>query len=88
MKYRKAIGYLAFIAITAGAFFSVSRAQSIIDWWKLRDYEPSSLIAEIATNSSMSEEGRQIFYVHDPQILNKDTCFVIEEKRKIPILVL
>lgn len=45
--------------------------QDVIDWWKLRDYEPSPAIARLTTDSSFSDKARRLFYVHDPELLDK-----------------
>lgn len=80
----KRIFWLAFFFGLSGAlFFGVSNSQEIIDWWKLRDYEPSSTVEDLATNAGFNEEGRRLFYVHDPVLLDKSTfgdkCVVGEE---------
>ncbi len=46
--------------------------QDIADWWFLRSYEPSPAVAELAHNAAMSDEGKDYFYVSDPQINNKE----------------
>jgi len=56
-----------------GAVFSVNNAQNIIDWWRLRDYTPSARIEAVADRTNMSDEGRKLFYLHDPTLLNKDS---------------
>lgn len=49
----------------------VLKRQAIIDWWKLRDYTPSADVAALADDTSMNSEGRKIFYVSNPQVLEK-----------------
>ncbi len=58
-----AVGVLAF-----GAYY-----QEISDWWFLRSYQPPRAIAELADDASMSDEGRDYFYVSDPVINDKQT---------------
>lgn len=41
----------------------------IHDWYVLRSYEPPAEVEILADRTGMSDKGRQLFYVHDPQIL-------------------
>lgn len=43
--------------------------QRIIDWWKLRGYEPPQEVSAIATQNTMSEYARHLFYVNKPAIV-------------------
>jgi hypothetical protein len=45
--------------------------QDVLDWLVLRNYEPSPAIVRLATAASLSDEGRRLFYVHDPSLLDK-----------------
>lgn len=45
--------------------------QAIGDWWALRDYEPSQRVAQLADSTTMSDQGRRLFYVSRPEIHNK-----------------
>lgn len=58
------------VAAVAGASLYY---QEIADWWFLRSYQPSPAIAELAREAAMSDEGRDYFYVSDPQINEKQT---------------
>jgi hypothetical protein len=82
-KHKVIISYLVFAGMLGLGFFAVSKSQSIIDWWNLRNYQPSALIEALAYSTSMNNEGRKLFYVHDPALLKKDTfsdkCTVGEE---------
>lgn len=54
---------VVFWAIVALAFM---QRQAIIDWWRLRGYEPPAEIAALADNTTMTDEGRRLFYVYRP----------------------
>ncbi len=59
----------------ASAIFAVNNTQNIIDWWRLRSYEPSSQIVSLADRTDLNDYGRKLFYVHDPELLSKaDFC--------------
>ncbi len=57
--------------IVASAVLLLNR-QQVIDWWRLKDYSPSPVISSLATKASMNDEGRHLFYVHYPEVLNKE----------------
>lgn len=69
---KKLFVFLVVVAITGGSFYGVRNSQNIIDWWRLRDYSPPSEIAELASNAGFSDLGRKLFYVHYPQLMQKD----------------
>jgi|AntRauTorckE6833_2_1112554.scaffolds.fasta_scaffold00141_4 uncharacterized phage infection (PIP) family protein YhgE len=70
-------------AVIGLSLFIVFRQDQVIDWWLLRDYEPSAGIEQLADNTSMTELARRYFYVYDPQLLSRDTfrqrCTIAEE---------
>lgn len=70
---KKLLIFVLLTSTTVGAFFSVNNAQIIIDWWRLRDYAPTAKIEAVADRTSMSEHAKKLFYVHDPELLGKET---------------
>lgn len=83
MKKLKLFGYLFSLSLLVASFWLFFNRQEILDWWRLRDYEPSSDIVRLATDSSFSDYGRRLFYVHYPELLDKPNfegkCSVTEE---------
>lgn len=71
--FKKLLVFVIFIAVSAGAVLSVINAQDIIDWWRLRDYTPTAKIEAVAERTRMSSQGKKLFYVHDPELLSKDS---------------
>ncbi len=71
------------LAVFAASVFFVLRQDDVIDWWLLRDYEPSADIQKLADDTTMTDLGRRYFYVYDPQLLDSDTfrsrCTVAEK---------
>ena len=61
-----------FIAVAAVAIF---QRQAITDWWKLRNYTPSSAVAQLAQDSTMTNTGKRIFYLNNPKIQEKATFY-------------
>ena len=41
------------------------------DWWALRDYTPTNEVVELATDTTMTDGARRIFYVNNPVIVDE-----------------
>lgn len=72
-RFRKAIVYLLWVAVLTVAFW---QHQNIQDWWKLRDYQPSVTVAQLATSTGMTDYGRKVFYLQDPHVQAKEKFYV------------
>jgi hypothetical protein len=71
MKISKVIsGLLSILFIAASASLYIYR-QDALDYLTLRNYEPSPAIVRLATAASLSDQGRRLFYIHDPSLLDK-----------------
>ena len=61
--------------LTAGVVFGLLIAwinrQEIQDWWALRNYTPPVEIVELADATTMTDEGRNIFYVNKPLVVDE-----------------
>lgn len=44
---------------------------NIFDWWRLRDYQPSARIVELADKTAMTDYARKVFYVHHPELQSR-----------------
>ncbi len=82
-KYSKLFSICLTVSILVAGGWLVTNSQDVIDWWKLRGYVPSAEIARLSVDASFSDEGRRLFYVHDPALLPKaefkGKCTVGEE---------
>lgn len=67
-RYSVLLLLLCLVAVI-GAFYL--KRQPITDWWRLRGYEPPVQVAELATNTTMTRHGRQLFYINRPAIEDK-----------------
>lgn len=67
-NFRRAFAYAFSFAIILFSGLAVANRQEIIDWYRLRDYSPSSQIVSLADNTAMTDYGRKLFYVHDPKL--------------------
>jgi hypothetical protein len=63
---------LSLLAIPAAA---IVHAQAIEDWWKLRGYTPPAEIAKIATEDTMTDKARHLFYVSHPMLISDKAQF-------------
>lgn len=50
-----------------------SQSQRVADWFRLRGYNPPSEIATIAEQTTMTDEGRHLFYINRPALEDKAT---------------
>jgi len=73
MKLRKVLGTLLFIGLLVISAVVYIYQQEIKDWWFLRSYDPDAMVIQIADDVRLTEEGRRLFYLSDPQILDKTT---------------
>jgi len=71
MKLSKAIGLLFSLVVLVGSASLYIFRQDVLDYIALRDYEPSPAIVRLATAASLSDNGRRLFYIHDPALLDK-----------------
>lgn len=66
--------FSSFLFLTLPVLFFIKQ-QALIDWYKLRNYQPAPAVASLADNSSMNDKGRKLFYVYDPQIVSSKDSF-------------
>lgn len=71
MRLAKTFGYMFSLCLFGASFWLFLNRQDALDWWRLKDYDPSPAIVRLATDSSFSDLGRKLFYVHDPELLDK-----------------
>lgn len=60
--------------------------QDILDWWKLRDYNPPQAVVDLADSTTMTDQGRKIFYVNQP-VISEATEFNAECSRESSIVL-
>lgn len=49
-----------------------SQRQDVSDWWQLRDYTPPAEVAALASETTMNDSTRQLFYVNRPVIADEE----------------
>lgn len=73
MSIKKAAGLGTILVLTGVLLASVVFGQEIDDWLKLRGYTPSPLISSLATDTTMNDSSRRLFFVQHPQLADKAT---------------
>lgn len=72
MKFKRDIGIFVLFGILAGGVASVVYRQDIADWYTLRSYLPPAKIEAIADSARFTDPSTRLFYVHAPELLDKD----------------
>jgi uncharacterized coiled-coil protein SlyX len=73
MVVRNILGIGATLLIVASGYFLWTNQQDVVDWWYLRNYQPSAEIAQLAEASGMGDQGEKYFFVSDPKLNDKQT---------------
>jgi hypothetical protein len=60
------------LVVLALAVFAWVKKQDIYDWARLRGYAPPDEIAQLAFDTTMTNPARKLFYVHHPQLNDRD----------------
>ena len=60
-------------ALIAGTVWVALHRQDVVDWWRLRSYQPSAAVLRLANDDGLVGKGRQLFYASDPAIDDKAT---------------
>lgn len=71
----RAIRILCMVAVLAGLGGVLLHQQDILDWWKLRGYQPPAAITALATSDTMTDRAQHLFYVNTPLIQDKATFY-------------
>lgn len=84
--------FLAGTFAVAVLFVAVSvpfvQRQQINDWYVLQSYEPSLQVKSLADATSMSDYGRKLFYVNDPQVVADKVSFTAKCNQREQSIVL
>jgi hypothetical protein len=63
---------LLLLVLILGGWWVVDNRQEIIDWWRLRTYTAPAEIARISDETDMTQRARELFYVSDPKIQDRE----------------
>lgn len=62
------LSWLLVLSVPVAGIVAYTQRQQIEDWYRLRDYQPSSEVAQLATDTTMTDSARRLFYVYHPQV--------------------
>jgi len=68
---RRVWPYIVLVILLSVNVFAWSQRQQIADWWRLRDYKPSAEIVALATDSTMTDSAKHLFYINHPSLEDK-----------------
>ncbi len=66
-------GLITFIVLLCLLGLLWTQKWNIYDSLRLRNYQPSAQIVQLASDTTMSERGRHLFYVYHPELDQKET---------------
>lgn len=72
-KKYKIVRILGLLFVFGLIIFTFSARQNIEDWWRLRDYSPPGVIADLAAATTMNDHGRKLFYLYEPVLNDKQS---------------
>jgi hypothetical protein len=74
-SFKKLVSLIVLLAFIAFPLLAVANTQAIEDWWKLRDYNPPADIAKLASEDTMTDKSKKLFYVNHPQLIGNKNQF-------------
>jgi hypothetical protein len=72
MNVKKFFSLSLALLIATLPVIAIAKRQAIFDWWRLKDYSPSSRIVELANNTTMTDDGRHLLYVYHADLQNSE----------------
>jgi uncharacterized protein YukE len=72
---RRVISYALALALLALPVVVWAQHEEIWDWWKLKGYSPPSAVSALATQDTMTNQARHVFYVNHPQLIGDVNVF-------------
>ncbi len=72
-SYRSLVSWFFLILWLALLGWAALNRQNLIDWWRLQNYHVPAAIATLASEDTLTDYARKIFYVNRPAIDDKTT---------------
>ncbi len=73
MRFKRLVSVLLTCAFIASPILVFMQHQNIYDWWSLRSYVAPASVEKLATDTSMTDKARKIFYVARPSLQEKQS---------------
>lgn len=68
-------GVIVLVALLVFGSVAAAERQNLYDWLALRNYQPSPTVVELATETTMNDYARKVFYVNHPNIEDKNSFY-------------
>lgn len=73
-KKRSGIGVLTtLLFLISILFLALWQRQAILDWYALRNYDPTPPISNLASAATMTDSARKVFYVNHPKLVGRSS---------------
>ena len=67
------VSWLLVVSVPVAGILAYTQRQEIEDWYRLRDYQPTSEVVQLASDTTMTDSARRLFYVYRPQVDGRDS---------------
>lgn len=71
MRVKNLVSWLIVLSLLIALAVGALNFQGILDWFKLRNYQPSARIVELADNTTLTDGTRRMFYINHPELNDK-----------------
>lgn len=71
--FRKTLAFLASLLFLSLPLIGWTQRQALADWWKIRNYTPSTRVVQLADTITLTDSGRRLFYVYQPILSDKSS---------------
>lgn len=65
-------GLLSSIVILSAVVLGWQKRYDIYDYYNLRNYQPPAVITQLANDNTLTDYGRRLFYVNQPQLFSRE----------------
>lgn len=72
LRLKKSLPLIVTALFALLCILAINKRQVIFDYWMLRGYEPSAQITQLAANTTMTDDGRHLFYVYHAELQGKE----------------
>src|SRR6266576_4217848 len=66
--FKRGLAAILMLALLAFPVLVYFNAQALSDWWQLRGYSPPAMVSGLASQDTMTNYARHVFYVNRPAI--------------------
>jgi hypothetical protein len=74
-SFTRLASWIIVVVLLSVPFVVYFKAQALMDWWKLRGYNPPTAVATLVSQDTMNAYTKHMFYINHPQIVSGVTSF-------------